>query len=270
MSWKTSEFAARLEECKKRTGINFTALAQAMGLKHSTSISDFMSGKSRPSLEQLWRIGEIYEVSPYWLAYGKNAATPRTTEEEKAVELIRKLPETRRAAALQTMAVMAGLAMDPETEALVSKAKEKEERKKRIEAEINQTEREAYERRIAELEALNPSKLSALLVVGLGKSSSIQLTVEEAETFLKYLGSQVESMPVERPLTIAFRKLATRLDHDIALLERPRAKGKGASSAGTAGEGAASAASPAPQAGHRRTHPVLSSASHGPKDRKKK
>lgn len=81
-------------------------------------------------------------------------------------------------------------------------------------------------------------------------SALTHLHGEELRAFLAWLLKQVKTMPKERPLTIACRKIATRLAHETGLPQSPEKSAQVRSAKGTAGKDVASEVAPAPQASH--------------------
>lgn len=84
------------------------------------------------------------------------------------------------------------------------------------------------------------------------KSDPLQLTPEEGDALLAWLGDQAATMPIERPLTRAIRKIAMREDRDSVPPGPPAGSGTAAASGATGAGSAPSAAVPSPPRGRRK------------------
>lgn len=220
MPWDQPLFAERFTYARQLRRLT----QKEIGVKlkcHESTVSQWQtSDKNNPSLAIIEGLGEVLEVSPGWLAFGE-ADDPATEDEQRAVRALRKLNTTQRVKTIEML--------EANTEGIAMEASNRPPRRRKP------TEQPA------EPHAFSPRK-----------SGPLALEHRELEAFLQFAGTQMQTMPIERPLTIALRKIAMQLDRDSAPATSPPPQDKAGSSGETAAGNVPSATVPSPQSAHRK------------------
>ncbi len=87
------ELYERITKNADKIGITGKELGQMLGLKKSP-LTDWKNGKSKPTLDQLIKMCEIFATSSDELVFGENKfSNTLTANEQELLELFHKLPE---------------------------------------------------------------------------------------------------------------------------------------------------------------------------------
>lgn len=228
MEWAQSGFASRLEQAYKAKGFStLKDFAEKKDYKYSTvwGWKNF-----EPSYAEISRLARDLDVTPCFLAFGSDKPTARDEAEELALAQWRKIPEAKRADVLAALTAVAGVAPDSELILLGEKAKAKAEARA----------------------AAKPAPPSAAPAAPPSISSTLQLSREEARALRAWLGTQVKTMPIERPLTKAIRKIASLTGPGSALRAPEPDRDRVPAVPDPAAAGESSGAAPAPPPGRRK------------------
>lgn len=216
MEWDQHEFAKRLAQSYETRGASDTELAKKLSVSPSTVGRWQTSATNKPSLEVICGLAKALQVRPAWLAFGDEFGEPIDDEELSLITAWRKLPERERATLLEFILV---------TTSGRTAIKSPGQRSRKA-APLPQ-----------------PSAVPASAPT---KSETLPLSPSELDAILGYLSDVAESGRVEKPLVMAFERLATFLNQQ-ADAQTPKAPAAGdAASSETAGTNESSDATVAP------------------------
>lgn len=225
MKWSESGFGQRLDARLAELGKTQKSFAAEIKIPANT-----LSGwkeTNEPSYEDIIVLAEALGVRPAWLAFG-DSFEPMDDEESELATAWRTLAEDERAgflAAFRAVSKNRQPIKKPGTRT----------RKPQLQMEINHD---------LGIVAFTPASGAGERGESQPQSSTPPLSLEESEALLKWFGTNLKSMPLERPLTKALRKIATMLNRGVVPAELPPDLALGATSPASREKAAPSAKAP--------------------------
>lgn len=102
------DIGIRIRQARELCKLTRRDLATELGVTES-AVQQWEDGRGQPELRRLGPIVMALDVSSDWLLFGTGQPPrPTTSEEERAVRLLRRLPEEQRLLAIDLLIRMAG------------------------------------------------------------------------------------------------------------------------------------------------------------------